>query len=221
MNLPATIQMLMTRFEALSTRERALSVAGVLALLWVIWSMVWLDPAAAARKALIAERNSLQEVIAGMQQGTTGDPRVQALTRRTVLRAELADLDRRLAASSGGLIPPQRMIEVIRDVLDRQGRLRLVHLHNKPVESLLAAARSSPVPAATEAGPFVHPVELVIDGAYLDVLAYLKALEALPWHLQWQQLDLQVLAYPVNRVRIELGTLGMERDWIGLHGAKS
>jgi MSHA biogenesis protein MshJ len=59
-------------------------------------------------------------------------------------------------------------------------------------------------------------VELIVEGNYLDVLAYLHALEALPYRFYWRVLELKSTEYPVNRVRIELGTLSMDREWIGI-----
>ena len=40
--------------------------------------------------------------------------------------------------------------------------------------------------------------------------------EALPWRFYWRQLDLQTTAYPLNRVRVEVGTVSMDSEWIGL-----
>jgi MSHA biogenesis protein MshJ len=62
----------------------------------------------------------------------------------------------------------------------------------------------------------VHPVEIVIEGSYLDVLEYLRALEALPWHFYWKVLELNSGTYPLNRVRIELSTLSMDKEWLGV-----
>jgi len=82
-------------------------------------------------------------------------------------------------------------------------------------EAPAAESTAEPQPA-TSSGPYVHPVELVIEGSYLDVLAYLRALESLPWRFYWKVLELQTTHYPTNRVRIELSTLSMDKEWIGV-----
>src|SRR5262249_27246435 len=80
-----------------------------------------------------------------------------------------------------------------------------------------AAPGTAAGPGVAEArGPYVHPVEIVLEGSYLDVLTYLQSLEALPWRFYWRVLDLQSGKYPLNRVRVELGTVSMTREWIGL-----
>jgi MSHA biogenesis protein MshJ len=65
-----------------------------------------------------------------------------------------------------------------------------------------------------DAGPFLHPVELVVDGDYASLVTYLRALESLPWRIHWQQLELKTGDYPVNRVRIVIGALSLSPDWI-------
>jgi MSHA biogenesis protein MshJ len=87
------------------------------------------------------------------------------------------------------------------------------------VENVVAAAE--PEPAAEEAsvasaGPYLHPVELVIEGRYLDIVAYLRALEGLPWRFYWRVLQLETKTYPLNRVRIELSTVSLDKEWIGV-----
>ncbi len=55
---------------------------------------------------------------------------------------------------------------------------------------------------------------MVVEGDYPSVVAYLRALESLPWRIHWQRLDLNVGSYPVNRVRIVIGALSLSRDWM-------
>jgi MSHA biogenesis protein MshJ len=129
----------------------------------------------------------------------------------------LAAVDEKLASAASGLIAPERMIEVINDVLGRQRGVRLISLRNKPVETLLnASAEPKREPAPLDQGPYVHPIELTIEGSYLDVLAYLQELEALPWRIYWKSLEMQTREHPTNRVRIELRTLSMDKAWMGV-----
>ena len=102
--------------------------------------------------------------------------------------------------------------EVLHDMLDRQGRLGLVSIRNLPVTGLIASAD----PAAPARPPYVHAIEIVIDGEYADILDYLSALEALPWKFRWTSLDLSTAGYPRNRVRIELSTLSLDSTWLGV-----
>jgi MSHA biogenesis protein MshJ len=250
MNMPPAIEKMTARFDAMSMRERSLVAACGLVGIGMIWMLTVLDPLRAKERALDAERMTLEEQIStaqlGIQTANENDPTLLALAKEKELQTTLAGIDDQLASQSAGLIPPERMVQVIHDVLSRQRGLTLVSLHNKPMTSLVppveikegttpqAEAQLADEPdEATggpqaepdaqaklakhiETGPYVHPIELVIEGSYLDVLEYLKVLEKLEWHFYWKVLDLETTRFPVNRVRIELSTLSMEKEWIGV-----
>jgi MSHA biogenesis protein MshJ len=243
----ATIAKLAARFERISLRERMLVSGALLAAVWVLWNMLLMQPVTNKQKALLAELNSLQESIgttaAAMESATALDPTNVAVAQLKTAQAELLAVNKELAVASADLIPPERMSEVIYDVLRHQQALTLISLRNEPRQTLLATVADdapekdskpaeqtidSTEDAATQAaniayaaklansGPYLHPVELVIEGSYLDILAYTRALEALPWRFYWQRFELQTTAYPLNRVRIELSTLSLDEAWLGV-----
>jgi MSHA biogenesis protein MshJ len=208
------------KFNALSLRERALVALGLLAVVIVAWDKMLMDPLQARESSLTQEMQAMQESMAALSGtiiGDAADPTSEALTQEQAVQAALASVDEKLASAASGLIAPERMIEVINDVLSRQRGVRLVSLRNKPVEILLKGADDAkPELTTRDQGPYVHPIELTIEGSYLDVLAYLKELETLPWRIYWKALELQTVEHPTNRVRIELRTLSMDKAWIGV-----
>lgn len=220
MKLPAGFEAAMSRFDRLSLRERGLVALALLASIVMLWTVSMWDPIAAREQALAGELSSLQQSMVSaaetLDATTQNDPASLALKKEEQLRKELADINSQLASKSAGLIPPERMVQVIQDVLARQHGVTLISLHNKPVSTLAPAKAATGVVDATATGPYVHPVELVIEGRYLDILAYLHALEALEWRFYWKLLELETVRYPTNRVRIEINTLSMDKDWIGV-----
>jgi MSHA biogenesis protein MshJ len=216
MKIPVPVARLLARFDALSMRERALVAGACLIGMVLLWFAVVFDPAAARQRLLSAELSTLQQSIhlttQSIQEMTAADPTLLAQREEAKLKAQLSDINTQLAAKSAGLIPPERMVQVIHDVLSRQHGVTLVSLHNSPVTTLVPAAAGQ----ATSGGPYVHPVEIVVEGTYLDVLAYLHALETLEWRFYWRLLELESTAYPRNRVRIELSTLSLDKDWISV-----
>src|SRR5262249_46466244 len=131
--------------------------------------------------------------------------------RLSDLQTQSQSIDAQLTSTAAGFVPAPKMVEVVHDVLSRQHGLRLISIRNLPVAGLVA-----PTADAQATAPWVHPIELVIEGEYGDVLNYLQALEALPWRFRWKTLDLTTKQYPVNRVRIELSTLSMDKTWLGV-----
>ena len=233
MKWPAGLEAAMNRFDRMSLRERGLIALAILGIVVMLWTVALWDPIAARQQALADELSTLQQTMVSsaetLDANSLNDPSTLALKKEEQLRQELADINAQLASQSAGLIAPERMVQVIQDVLARQRGVTLITLHNKPVTTLTrpkATPEAGPfvtTPASERAaldasatGPYVHPVELVVEGRYLDILAYLHALEALEWRFYWKLLELETVRHPTNRVRIEINTLSMDRDWIGL-----
>ena len=203
---------LFARYEALSLRERAIVSLAILALLVVSWDSLLMDPLRLKRSALEAELANASAFGVTPQSDDASDPRQVSIRRAGELQTQLQGLDAQLANTASGFVSSKRMIEVLHDMLDRQGRLGLVSIRNLPVTGLIAPADT----AAPARAPYVHAIEIVIDGQYADILDYLTALEALPWKFRWTSLDLSTAGYPRNRVRIELSTLSLDSTWLGV-----
>jgi MSHA biogenesis protein MshJ len=200
------------KYESLSLRERAMVVVALLALAIALWDTYLMDPLRRARIGLEAELSNASSFGVTATSADVSDPRQVSIKRAGELQTQLATLDSQLKSSARGFVSADRMIEVLHDVLDRQGRLDLVSIRNLPVTSLVPPAEAGAAPQP----PYVHSIELVVDGQYSDVLDYLGQLEALPWKFRWTSLDLSTAGYPRNRVRIELSTLSLDSTWLGV-----
>ena len=61
---------------------------------------------------------------------------------------------------------------------------------------------------------FRHGVELTLAGSYLDLHAYLRALEGLSTQLYWGKAELSVTAYPVATLKLTVYTLSFDQAWL-------
>lgn len=211
---------LSAKFNGLSVRERILVASATLAAVIMTWDIALMSPLAARERALTQELESIQKTmnaLAGTQGEDGPDATAAALQQERSVQTALDAANLQLASAASGLIAPERMIEVVQDVLTRQRGIRLISLKNKPVLSLVENVPSDGEnPSEASTGPYVHPFELIVEGNYLDVLSYLRELEGLPWRIYWKRLELETLEHPTNRVRIELSTLSMDKAWIGV-----
>jgi len=209
------------RLDVLSLRERGLIFFAGTALTFIAWQTLLMGPLA------LRERNAEQRLaearrhFAELEQlgfATASDPQIAAAARNRALKGRLGALDADLRATARGYVAPERMTDLLRRLLADQQGLKLLSLSNLPVESLSqrSAAETSSADKQADVGPFLHPVELVVEGDYASLVAYLRAIEALPWQIHWQRLELTVGDYPVNRVHIVIGALSLSRDWINL-----
>jgi MSHA biogenesis protein MshJ len=214
MKLPAQMTVLAGRFDRLSARERLFVLIAAIAVLVGAFKMLLLGPLDVRAAALSQQLAGLQSGIDETSKAAASDATTAAYAQESDLKARLASVNAALESHAAGMIPPQRMADVIHDVLSRQQGVKLVSLRNlEAIKLPLDAAGES---ATNTARPYEHTVEIVLEGRYLDVLAYLHALEALPWRFYWRRLELTTTRYPVNRVRVELGTVSMDSDWIDL-----
>jgi MSHA biogenesis protein MshJ len=98
---------------------------------------------------------------------------------------------------------------------------------NAPAPSAAPAPAAAPAtaPAAAVAPPptakprellYRHGVEIVVQGGYLDMIAYMQALEALPVQLFWGAARLDAQQYPDARLTLTLYTLSLDEKWMKL-----
>jgi MSHA biogenesis protein MshJ len=208
------------RVDTLSLRERGLIFAAGVTLAYIAWQTLFMD--GLNKRTQVAE-HQLSEVrqhlaaLAEADAGASANPLLAAAARNAALRRRLDSLDADMQTAARGYVAPEKMIDMLREILAAQHGLTLVSLANLPVESLSQTpGAAGGTPAANDRGPFLHPVEMVVEGDYASVVAYLRALEALPYRIHWQQLELAAGEYPVNRVRIVIGALSLSREWINV-----
>jgi len=133
---------------------------------------------------------------------------IQLSERNAALENELAELDARMANITEVLIPPQQMVSVLRELLDRSD-LTLVRLAVQPVTEVRPAD-------VGQSALYQHKLELTLTGSFDDLSAYLRALEDLPWHLFWDRLSIETTEYPQLRIRLDVHTLSDQEVWMNV-----
>lgn len=226
-----------TAFDALSLRERVMLFgAGVAALLFVFYFMVF-GPLWAKRAALDASIAQKQSLVSATNQeielvmlAHANDPDRDARARLTAVLAETASLKQALRQQQHGLVAPERMVSLLENLLRQHARLRLVSLRTLPVESVGAPAVTPATPPVAGTAPVAalppvvapapvlhrHGVEVVVQGSYADMLAYMQALQAMPTSVFWGQAQLDAQAYPAASLTLTLHTLSTDESWMAL-----
>jgi MSHA biogenesis protein MshJ len=218
------LQKLQQSVDRLNVRERLFVLAAALVVLGGLWEALLAAPlerrerAATERIAtLTTNLDRLNESIAvtagGMSEGMPHE-----LDRLEALRARVMEGDEAVRVYTSDLIDPKQMRLVLEELIRRQSGLTLVKATNLEVRPLFE--EPAPEDAAQAAGDapklYRHTLVLTLRGRFLDCLAYLEAVERLPWHLYWARLDFATDEYPLNTVVLELHTLSLEEEWIGV-----
>ncbi len=224
------VRPLVERLDQMSLRERGMIFSVGVALIYCLWQTLLMDPLLAHTRAAEQRLNGARDKILAVDQAgfaVAQDPAVAALVRNRALKHRLEGLDAELASAAQGYVSPARMTDMLREMLAGQQGLRLISLMNLPVESLSRlqkAAAAGPGAAApvdaddksADQGPFLHPVEMMVEGDYASIVSYLHSLERLPYQIHWQRVELIAAQYPNNRVRIVIGALSLSRQWISV-----
>jgi len=246
-------QKLVTRIDAMTLRERCMVFAVVALVLLTLVNSLLLDPLFAKQKKLSAQISQDENQIEGIGAEISMklaqlavDPDEPSRRRIAQLKLQVQDKQQQLSAMQKGLISPDKMVTVLEQILQRNGRLRLRSLTTLPTTNLLDtaeaagavaaaakpdasradAAKTAPAPAkalvngkpaaASGGAVYRHGVEIVVEGSYVDMQAYLTALEAMPWQLFWGKAELKADEYPHVTLSLTLYTMSLDNKWLNL-----
>lgn len=216
--------------DRLNLRERLFLFAAGLFVVGGLWEAVLAAPLA-ARERIANEKvtvlegrlqqldTSLTATAAGMSEGVPNQ-----IDRLRALRERVVAGDEEMRVFTTDLVDPAQMRLVLEELLRRQDGLELVSAVNRAAQPLVEEEEPAfGEPATTAATPrsdtpklYRHSLVLTLRGSYLDCLRYLEAVEHLPWHIYWSRLEFSADTYPVNDVVIELKTLSLDEEWIGV-----
>ena len=194
--------------DAMTSRERLMVLGAALAMSIALGSVAGrpLDArlASARTRALVAGARTAAVVAesSALRARLAVDPVAAQREEERRLQVEIADLRAREREMVGALVRPEESARMLRELLDASPELRLVRLET-----------GSPAPHG-ESGLFAHQIEVEIEGGFSSVVAWLEAVEALPWKLRGRELHYQVLEWPRARVVLRLHTLSIEEVWI-------
>lgn len=205
------------KFDELTLRERVMvSAAALVALLALAYTLL-LEPqialqrrAAAATLQKQSELRALDAQLQSLIAARAQDPDRARRERLAVLARELAELDGRMAAEERRFTRPSQMRGVIEGVLGLSRGVALVQMKTLAVSTL------TPKDSKETRVIYRHGLEITVSGGYLDLLAYVRDLEALPTQLYWGALELDATQHPKLVMKLTVYTLSLERAWLNV-----
>jgi MSHA biogenesis protein MshJ len=211
------------RINAASLRERAMMFgAAALVLVSVLHALV-IEPRLAEQRRLAtrqaaqrAETTKLQAELAKLALGQRGDPSIAMRKRIDELRAEINQLNATITDEQRKFTPPEQMRGMLEEVLVQNRKLRLSELKTLPPAPLsdVRAAAGKPAAPGSEKLIYRHGMQLTLSGSYLDIHAYLAALEKLPTQIYWGSMELSVAEYPTVTLKLVVYTVSLDRAWM-------
>lgn len=214
------IEQLRLRIDALTLRERAMLFFAFIAVLYMLAQLALFGPLEAQQKHALERIGTLQQEIAAFDEQIqnilrrqSADPDADNRHLQQQITAQLATLDRQIAGTVQGLIAPQQMARVLEEVILRQSGLQLLRIESLAARPLLEPQAGE---VTASAGIWRHGVKMEFAGDYKSALAYVRALQDLPWQLYWDELEIAMEKYPRARITIIVHTLSLNEGWIGV-----
>ncbi len=218
------------RYDKLSTREQVMVAGGCIVLIYFVLDALLLSPAYAKQKRLAQEiaqkqqdNQTLSAQLAALEARKAQDPEALARRRLEEIQARLATMQLDIRKQSSVLVASDRMPKVLERLLANHPRVELVELKALPrvVLDLGADAKKSAAPEAkapaaggVPQGIYRYGMEIAIRGSYLDLLGYLRAIEANPEKFFWERVDLTAETYPVTTLKLKVFTLSLDSQWM-------
>ncbi len=218
-----------TKIDEMSLRERAMIFAAASFVLISLINSLMLDPLLAKQKVLSTQviqeqekMKALQAEIQSLLQAKQDDASSPLRMRAATLKQQLLELDSYLQNRSSRLVEPNKMADLLKQVLSKNSELQLVELKTLPVSLLIdnpqaekEAALTSLVSASDKQKQiYKHGVQISVRGNYLELLRYVSMLEKMPAQMFWGEVTLSVEKYPQSVLTLTLYTLSLDKTWL-------
>lgn len=216
-----------SKIDGMALRERAIIFLAAAFVVVASINAALLDPLLVKQKVLSAQvvqqqekMKELQAQMQGLLQAKRDDEHSPLRIRLTQIKQQLQEQDGYLQSRRDRLVEPDKMANLLEQVLKKNDKLQLVELKTLPASPLVekpqVATPQSPV-ADLPTGQkqvFKHGIQITVRGGYLDMLRYLAALEKMPAQMFWGEISLSVDKYPDAVLTLTLYTLSLDKTWL-------
>lgn len=212
------------KFESLHTRERALILGALVAMVYLLWEFSFLKPMAEATKAALAQEAivngsiKVAEAEVTVMSSLSGhDPNALLKQEIQQLSEKLEGLDSQLASLAVGLIKADQLPVMLHQMLAQSHKMQLLSLTTLPVETIELAAQPSPgeelvhSSSANMAQLYKHAVQVKLQGGYAATYEFMQSLEQSDWKFYWDSFNYEVKEYPSAVITLRVFTLASDK----------
>ncbi len=194
--------------------ERRLLVAAGVALTWFLLDFVLVTPAYQQFK-LVRQRMQVAELALRSHQAETARMAADMVAMEAQIKGELAQLRRRVDEQSralddaqAGMVPARQMRLVLEGLLSRNGQLRLKSMKTLSPEDVQKAGLA----VVEVPGLYRHGLDVVVQGSFNDLLAWLRSVEQFPRRLLWSGMRLDTDEFGRVSLSVRLFTVSPDAD---------
>ena len=225
----AKLKMAQAKIDGLTVRERGILMIAAIAVMYALFELMVLKPLDTQKTALKSKMPQVDSAIAeittkinAIHESNTFDPDLEEKAQIDSLMQSIGTVDSELDEKMGGVVSPNQMTQLVRDMLLKNSTLILKRMETLPTTQLTAEEKNdgenaeAEQQAPTQNGLYKHTVRIELEGEYLQVLAYLEQLEQVSTSFFWKSLYVKTQSYPNTRVSLEIFTLSTHKGWVGV-----
>ncbi|MFH1334779.1 MAG: hypothetical protein ABIH77_05765 [Pseudomonadota bacterium] len=211
--MKALLFKLKSTISYLTLRERIFLFAVLVMIVFFLWFLIIWRPFQKQRVSnnahllpLKQEVSLLQKELKQSQEHLSQVSSTTSVPQKELLQEKQKQLRQLLSKMSENLVPTNKMIEVLKDLLDGDRRLTFLSLHKLPEQTLAGFGEDFKA--------YKHGIEIKFRGDYFSTLNYLKEIEQSKWHFFMDQLTYQVTTYPYAEITMRVHTLTVGEGWL-------
>lgn len=202
--------------ERLNQRERYLLLAVIFVLMVMVGQLILmatgLDNHDTVRDRLTQTREQTQALQQALidYQAAIDNPRIRALQDSNEdLSDRIEDLEGRIADINSQLMSPERMISLLKELLNDYSNLTVTRFEVLPVNT---------IESNVDGGNlfYRHGLRIEMEGQFEALNNYLAAIEGLEGQLFWDDLIVETENFPTLNIRLEVHTLSQDEEWLNV-----
>ena len=214
-----TLKTAAQNFNALTFRERLLSVVTIVVSISVVWWFFYVEPLQLKTNVLAEENNRINQenklsrnTINDIRDKIAGGLNKDKTRKLAQLEKALESVEERLRLKTIELIDPEQMFQLMTNLVYRDSGLKLLSLKRLKVKPAIEPSEDQ----RDVAGIYRHVLEVKFSGKFLDILKYMQTLENLDWKLIWDEIEIATNEFPQISVKIVISTLSTRKEWVGV-----
>ena len=207
------------RFNALSLRERFLFGTTILIVLSLGWWHFFVKPVMLETANLVAENtknrievNQTRAEIKTIRNTIAAGVNREKEVKLVQLTRALEAVEERLRLKTIELIDPEKMFQLMSQLIYRDSGLKLLSLKRREVKPAITLSEEK----QQDTDIYRHVLEVKFSGKFRDILKYMQSLEALDWKLIWDEIEIVSNEYPLITLKVVISTLSTRKEWVGV-----
>lgn len=143
-------------------------------------------------------------------QAAINNPRILTLkNNNSDLQQRIDQLESRIADINSQLMTPERMISLLKDLLNNKSTLTLLRFEVLPVETIESNGGGDSL-------FYKHGLTIQLEGQFEALTDYLAAIESLNGELFWDNMIIETERFPTLNIQLEVHTMSLDEEWLNV-----